>query len=59
MSSYEITKHLINLVLIGIIQFCLKIYELLRHPNLWVGVYMGGLIGWGQVKSLNIKYILT
>ena len=26
-----------------IIQFCLKIYYLLRHPHLWVGVWV---VGW-------------
>ena len=29
--------------LIEIIQFCLKIYDLLRHPHLWVGVFV---VGW-------------
>ena len=43
----QITKNLINLDLIEIIQFCLKIYDLLRHPHLWVGVWING---WGQVK---------
>ena len=32
--SGQITKNLINLDLIKIIQFCLKIYDLLRHPHL-------------------------
>ena len=43
--------HLINLDLIKLIQFCLKIYDLWRHPHLW----MGGWVGWwvGQVKSLK------
>ena len=45
--SGQITKNLINLDLIKIIQFCLKIYDLLRHPHLWVGVWING---WGQVK---------
>ena len=31
--SGQITKNLINLDLIEIIQFCLKIYDLLRHLN--------------------------
>ena len=39
----------INLDLIEIIEFCLKIYDLLRHPYLWVAVlvvgWMSGLIG--------------
>ena len=44
----QITKNLINLDLIKIIQFCLKIYDFLRHPQLWGGgVYglMGGSVG--------------
>ena len=49
--SGQITKHLINLDLIEIIQFCLKIYDLLRHPHLWVGVWISGWVNWwGQVK---------
>ena len=45
--SGQITKNLINLDLIEIIQFCLKIYDLLRHLHLWVGVWINGR---GQVK---------
>ena len=49
--SGHITKYQINLDLIEIIQFCLKIYDLLRHPHLWVGVWINGWVnGWGQVK---------
>ena len=44
-------KNLINLDHIKIIQFCLKIYDLWRHPHLWVGVWVDG---WGHVKSLKI-----
>ena len=44
----QIIKNQINLDLIKIIQFCLKIYDLLRHPQLWVGGWVvewtGGLI---------------
>ena len=40
--SGHITKYQINLDLIEIIQFCLKIYDLLRHPYLWVGVWVDG-----------------
>ena len=36
--SGHITKNKINLDLIEIIQFCLKIYDLLRYLHLWVGV---------------------
>ena len=32
---------------LDLIKFCLKIYDLLRHPHLWVGVWVNG---WGQVK---------
>ena len=49
LGSGQITKNLINLELIDIIQFCLKIYDLRRHPHLWVGArvigWMGGLMG--------------
>ena len=41
----QIIKNRINLVLIEIIQFCLKIYDLLTHPHLWVGVWVVGLMG--------------
>ena len=37
-----ITKYRINLYFIEIIQFCLKIYVLLRHPHLWVCVWVNG-----------------
>ena len=51
MGPGQIIKNQINLDLIKIIQFRLKIYDLLRHPHLWVGVWvvgcMGGLVdGW-------------
>ena len=39
------TNNLINLDLIDIIQFCLKIYDLKRHPHPWVGGSMGGSMG--------------
>ena len=38
--------NLIKLELINIIWFCLKIYNLLRHPYLWVD-------GWAHVKPLK------
>ena len=40
MGSAKITKNQINLDLINIIQFCLKIYDMWKHPHLWVDVYM-------------------
>ena len=43
MGSSQITKDQINLELIKIIQYCLKIYDLWRHPYLWVG---GWVVGW-------------
>ena len=51
--SGQMTKNLTSLDLIKIIQFCLKICDLLRHPYLWVGVWV---VGWvsesmGGVKS--------
>ena len=39
----QIIKNQINLDLIEIILFCLKIYDLLRHPHLWSG---GLVVGW-------------
>ena len=36
------TKNLINLDVIEIIQFCLKIYDLKRHSHPWVGVWVDG-----------------
>ena len=39
----QIIKNQINLDLIEIILFCLKIYDLLRHPHLWLG---GWVVGW-------------
>ena len=49
--SGHITKYQINLDLIEIIQFSLKIYDMLRHPHLWMGVWINGWVnGWGQVK---------
>ena len=43
MGPGQIIKNQINLDLIEIIQFCLNIYDLLRHPHLWVGVWV---VGW-------------
>ena len=42
MGSDHVTKNLINLELIEIIQICLKIFDLLRHPTYgWVGGSVG------------------
>ena len=59
----QIIKNQINLELIEIIQFCLKICDLIRHLHLWMVGWYGGLIdglmsgsmGRGQAKSLKIK----
>ena len=54
--SGHITKYQLNLDLIEIIQFCLKIYDLLRHPHQWVGGWVIQWVnGWGQVILLNIE----
>ena len=63
MAPGQIIKNQINLDLIKIIQFCLKIYDLLTHPHQWVdciGGWENGCVnmwvnGWGQVISLKIK----
>ena len=56
-------QHEDNLDLIEIIQFCLKIYDLLTHLSPmggWLGGWMDGWVnmwvnGWGQVISIKIK----
>ena len=58
--SGQITSYLINLDIIEIIQFCLKIYNLLRHPHLWLDVWVDGQVnmwvnGWDQVIPLKIQ----
>ena len=45
MGPGQIIKNQINLDLIKIIQFCLKIYDFLTHPHLWVGVWGVGWMG--------------
>ena len=45
------TKNLINLELIEIIQFCLNIYDLLRHPHPWVGGWVGQWDMSGQMTN--------
>ena len=44
MGSCENSKNQINLDLIEIIKFCLKIYDLWRHPHLLVGGWVHGWI---------------
>ena len=50
MGSCQITKNLINFDLIKIVQFCLKISDLWRHPHLWAP---GWVNGWAHVKLLK------
>ena len=51
MGPGQITKNQINLDLIEIILFCLKICDLLRHPDIWIGGWVDGWVnGWGQVE---------
>ena len=45
MGPGQIIKNQINLDLIEMIQLCLKIYDLLRHPHLWVGGWVVGVMG--------------
>ena len=49
--SGQMTKNLINLDLIKVIEFYLKIYDLYRHPHLWVGVWV---VGWVNIGSGQI-----
>ena len=58
--SGQITNNLINLDLIEIIQFCLKIYDLYRDPPmvgcvrsniLCVGGWVGQWVGSGQMTN--------
>ena len=54
--SGEITSYLINLDIIEIIQYFLKIYNLLRHPTYgWMYGWMGGLIcgSMGEIRSYH------
>ena len=52
MGSGQITKNLINLNLIEMIQFCLNIYDLWRHPTHWVCGWLCGSVG--QLGSCQI-----
>ena len=56
--SGEITNYLINLDIIEIIQFCLKIYDLWRHLNLWVGVYVDGWFS-GSMGGVRSYYLIS
>ena len=49
--SDQMTKNLISLDLIEIIQFCLKIYDLLTYPHPWVGGWVGQWVGSHQMNN--------
>ena len=49
--SGQNTKNLKIVDWIKIIQFCLKIYHLLRHPHPWVGGWVGQWVGSSQMTN--------
>ena len=49
--SDQMTKNLISLDLIKIIQFCLKIYDLQTYPHPWVGGWVGQWVGSHQMNN--------
>ena len=51
MGPGQIIKNQINLDLIEIIVFCLKIYDLLTHPHLCVGGWVGQWDVSGQMTN--------
>ena len=51
MVSGQITNHRINLDLIKVIEFSLKIYDVWRHLLVWVG----GWVGLGQITKYQIN----
>ena len=51
-STISVGLHRRSLDLIEIIQFYLKIYDLLRHPHLWVGEWVGKWVWSGQMTNL-------
>ena len=57
--SRQMTNNLINLDLIEMIQFCLKIYDLYRYPHPWVGGSVGQWVGSGQITKnlINLDLI--
>ena len=57
--SGQITKYLINHDLFKIIPFCLKLYDLWRHPHPWVGLYVGGWVGQWVGSGQITKYLIN
>ena len=51
----EITNYLINLDIIEIIQFCLKIYDLWRRLHLWMGGSVSQWVGSGHITKYWIN----
>ena len=54
MGPGQIIQNQINLDLIKIIQFFLKIYDLLRHLHLQVGVWFAGWMGGLICGSMDV-----
>ena len=48
----QIIKNRINLDLIEIIQFCLKIYDLLTHPDLWVDGWVNMWVNGDNMRTM-------
>ena len=55
--SGQMTKNLINLDLIEMIEFCLKIYDLWRHPHPWVSLWVVGWVSGSMGGSVQITKI--
>ena len=49
--SGQITNNLINLDKIEIIELCLKLYDLWRHPHPWLGGWVGQWVGSSQMRK--------
>ena len=55
-ASSQMTKILMNLDLMEIIQFCLNIYNLYRHPYPWIGCSVGQWVESGEITK-NFKHL--
>ena len=53
--SGQITKNFKNVDLIKIIEFCLKIYDLKRHPHPWMGVWVVGWVS-GSMGGVRLNH---